>query len=127
MRGSKERGSLVASDNPEVPMLPRSPSSIGQRVELVRLKIAEAQTHRHAAAALGYSRGWARKWLRRYRRQGLVGLGPAPTRPPHPLARFSAAVAQAARAYRQSHPLVGARRVVMELEKDPQLQGQRLP
>jgi len=108
-------------------MRPRSPSSIGQRVDLIRLKIAEGQTHRQAAATLGYSRGWTRKWLRRYRQRGLSALGPPPARAPHPLARFSPAVAQAARAYRQTHPLVGARRVLLALAKDPALAGARLP
>jgi transposase InsO family protein len=108
-------------------MVPRPASTIPQRLEVVHLKVSLGYTHRQAATALGYSRSWARKWVRRSRRGGLVGLQPTAARLAHPLVRFSPAVAAAARAYRSSHPLVGARRVVVELEQDPALQGQRLP
>src|SRR6266849_10388379 len=108
-------------------MLSRPTSSIGERVELIRLSAEEGQTHAQAAAALGYSRAWSRKWVRRYRRGGLCALQPTPPRTPHSLARFTPAVADAAQAYRRTHPLVGARRVLLVLEADPQLRGTPLP
>jgi hypothetical protein len=43
------------------------------------------------------------------------------------LARFDPRIAAAARRYRQSHPLIGARRVLLPLASDPALRGLALP
>ena len=108
-------------------MSPRPASSISQRVEVVRLKVDEQVSHRSAARTLGYSRAWSRTWVRRFRRGGLPALQPPPVRSPHPLASFAPRVAEVARAYRQSHPLIGARRALLALADDPRLRGERLP
>jgi len=96
-------------------------------VELVRLESVEGLSHARAAGAVGYSRSWARKWMGRYRHGGLPALQPHPAKMSHPLSRFAPAVAEVARAYRQSHPLIGARRAVLELARDPRLAGVPLP
>ena len=108
-------------------MSPRPASSISQRVDVVRLKVEEKVSHRAAAATMGYSREWARKWVRRFRHGGLGALQPSPVRRPHPLAAFAPRVAEIARAYRRSHPLMGARRVLLALADDARLGGERLP
>jgi transposase len=108
-------------------MVPRPASTIPQRLEVVQLKVDEGQTHRQAGAAVGYSQAWSRKWVRHYRQRGLAGLHPVARQRAHPLARFSPRVAAAARASRRQHPLLGARRIVLDLERDPHLSGERLP
>src|SRR5438045_6561120 len=108
-------------------MIPRPASTIPQRMEVIHLKVDQGQTHRQAGAAVGYSPAWSRKWVRQYRRRGLAGVQPSPTRLAHPLARFNPKVAAAARSYRILHPLVGARRVLLDLERDPCLTDACLP
>jgi transposase-like protein len=99
---------------------------VAERLELVRLIRVRQMTRAEAARQLGRSPEWARKWWRRFRRGGEAALAPAVLPCPGPLARFSPRVAAAILTFRQTHPLLGARRARMTLEQDADLQGDRL-
>ncbi len=100
---------------------------VAERLELIRLIRVKRLTKAQAAGRLGRSTEWARKWWQRYRHGGEAALAPAPPPPGGPLAHFTPRMKGAILAYRQGHPLLGARRARIALQRDAALQGDRLP
>ena len=107
-------------------MPPRPPSSVVERLSLVRLKEAQS-TLAAASRALGFGPAWGQKWWRRYQAGGEAALNPPPPPAPGPLATFGPAVAEAVLALRRTHPLLGARLARLRLADDLALAGERLP
>jgi transposase-like protein len=87
------------------------------------------QTILQIAETFGISPACVRKWWRRARDQGLLGLRERKRGRPArgAMAEFSASVREASLKLKQDHKRWGANRVLIELSKDPALQGCRFP
>lgn len=105
----------------------RHSSSIEDRLQMAHLRTREGQSRRQTARTLGFSVEWVRKWWRRYRAGGEAALQTPRPPAPGPLADFPPAVAEAVRAYRRTHPRLGARRAWAALRQAPALAGLPLP
>ena len=106
----------------------RTPLSQGEKEQIYTGKL-KGQTHAELAEALGCSVETVRKWWKRGRKTGLEGLrqqrrGRQTT---GILSQFDERVAQKAEAYKDKHRGWGADRVLIELRKEEQLAGLRLP
>lgn len=109
-------------------MVNRPPLSQVQKEQIYWGKLG-GRSLSELATAMGCTVHCARKWWRVGRDQGLGGLrairrgrGKAGI-----LSGFDPAVVQTALALKQAHPGWGAKRVLLDLEADPALQGTRLP
>lgn len=106
----------------------REPLTQEQKESIYKYK-SQGHILKEVAKIVGCSRIKARKWWRKGRDNGLAGLQ-APkygTSKKGTLCFFEKIVAEKALAYKRSHPKWGADRVLIELKKDPQLAGLRLP
>jgi transposase len=89
----------------------------------------QGQTLRELAEELGCSVETVRKWWRKGRKIGIEGLKRQRQgrRATGTLSQYDPLVAQQAEAYKRQHRGWGADRVLIELGKDPQLAGLKLP
>ncbi len=106
----------------------RTPLTVSEKEEIYHGKLA-GQTLRALAAQVRCSAACVRKWWRVGREHGLTGLRtPRRTRATSGLlSRFAPNVAVRALYYKRLHPGWGAKRVRLELQADPLLEGCRLP
>ncbi len=106
----------------------RPPLTLEEREQLRQCKLRH-MTVRQAASEVRCSWSTARKWYRRLQREGLEGLNRSRRgrRKTGGLSRFDHKVADKALLHKTQHPGWGPKRVRIELQRDPELEGLRIP
>ena len=106
----------------------RVPLTIAQREAIYFGKLAGKRLQ-DLAAEVGCTLGCARKWWRIGRDQGLEGLRRQGRNRDAPgcLSKFDSLVAERTLYWKRLHPKRGASRILLDLERDPLLQGLCLP
>lgn len=109
-------------------MRKRAPLTLAEKERIYEGKL-QARTLAEVASSVGCSLSCARKWWRQGRDHGWKGLqaGRLGTERTGILSHFDPCIADKALTHKRRHPRWGADRVLIELRKDPELAGVRLP
>jgi hypothetical protein len=106
----------------------RAPLTTAEKEQIYQGKL-QGKTLAEVAAEVNCSLSCARKWWRRGRTEGVSGLTEQREGRPAKgiLSTFEVAVIERALKHKRRHPRWGARRVLVELAKEPTLRGMHLP
>ena len=108
-------------------MTEKKRTTLEDRVMIVE-RAQAGQSSRAIAAELGWSMATVRKWRRRYRQQGRAGLSSRMGRPAAgPLATVPTELKKAILDLRNKHPGWGAQTLRLEIAKDEQFSGLKIP